>query len=269
MANSSSHHPDPAAAFDPHAITIAKRQYFQAGDDSLEHMFRRVANWVAKPDRQDRRPSVHVMISSRPAAQLAGKGTLRQRSTASYRTADPKSGTSSSATSPPSSPWSARWAGQRVPRPLGPSAASAAVGGSPHHRPQHADYEGAPAFWTSCASITRGYATRGRGTNVSPCGGGDSTTSGAYGRHGQGPRRPGVLVDLSDLRRKARPWRVRRTPAGPRRSVEWHFAMGRARWRGFAGPVARCGTSSSSGSVRAAASIRTAGQHQPRHLGSN
>ncbi len=52
MAQSSSPHPDPASGFDPHAIAIAKRQYFQAGDDSLEHMFRRVATWVARPEQE-------------------------------------------------------------------------------------------------------------------------------------------------------------------------------------------------------------------------
>ena len=84
MANSSSPHPDPAAAFDPHAITIARRQYFQAGDDSLEHMFRRVANWVAKPEDAAARDETaeqfyQLMISKRfcPGGRvLAGADTL-------------------------------------------------------------------------------------------------------------------------------------------------------------------------------------------------
>ncbi|MDF1523369.1 MAG: ribonucleotide reductase N-terminal alpha domain-containing protein, partial [Trueperaceae bacterium] len=38
------------AAFDEHAVAIAKRQYFMDGDDGLLGMFRRVADWVAKPE---------------------------------------------------------------------------------------------------------------------------------------------------------------------------------------------------------------------------
>jgi len=84
MANPSSHTPDPAAAFDPHAITIAKRQYFQAGDHSLEDMFRRVANWVAQPEGQAKRDEAaerfyQLMISKRfcPGGRvLAGADTL-------------------------------------------------------------------------------------------------------------------------------------------------------------------------------------------------
>src|SRR5690606_28572653 len=83
-ANPSSQSPDPAAAFDPHAITIAKRQYFQAGDDSVEHMFRRVANWVAKPEGEALRDEAaerfyQLMISKRfcPGGRvLAGADTL-------------------------------------------------------------------------------------------------------------------------------------------------------------------------------------------------
>jgi ribonucleoside-diphosphate reductase alpha chain len=37
-------------AFDHHAVSIAKRQYFQPGDGDLLGMFRRVANWVASPE---------------------------------------------------------------------------------------------------------------------------------------------------------------------------------------------------------------------------
>ncbi len=84
MANSSSPLPDPAAGFDPHAITIAKRQYFQEGDHSLEHMFRRVANWVAQPEGEGARDEAaerfyQLMISKRfcPGGRvLAGADTL-------------------------------------------------------------------------------------------------------------------------------------------------------------------------------------------------
>ncbi len=41
------------ATFDPHAVTIAKRQYFQPGDENLADMFQRVANWVASPEGED------------------------------------------------------------------------------------------------------------------------------------------------------------------------------------------------------------------------
>ncbi len=36
--------------FDDHAVTIAKRQYFQPGDEGLEGLFGRVAAWVASPE---------------------------------------------------------------------------------------------------------------------------------------------------------------------------------------------------------------------------
>ncbi len=38
------------AAFDAHAVAIAKRQYFQETDTDLLAMFRRVADWVAQPE---------------------------------------------------------------------------------------------------------------------------------------------------------------------------------------------------------------------------
>jgi ribonucleotide reductase alpha subunit len=41
--------------FDEHAIAIAKRQYFQPGDDDLSGMFERVAAWVASPEREGER----------------------------------------------------------------------------------------------------------------------------------------------------------------------------------------------------------------------
>jgi ribonucleoside-diphosphate reductase alpha chain len=43
-------HRQALAAFDAHAIAIAKRQYFQPGDEDLLGLFRRVANWVATPE---------------------------------------------------------------------------------------------------------------------------------------------------------------------------------------------------------------------------
>jgi len=49
--------PTPAATllnFDPHAVAIAKRQYFQPSDQTIEEMFRRVAAWVASPEAQER-----------------------------------------------------------------------------------------------------------------------------------------------------------------------------------------------------------------------
>ncbi len=41
--------------FDEHAVTIAKRQYFQPGDDDLAGLFGRVASWVASPEAEDER----------------------------------------------------------------------------------------------------------------------------------------------------------------------------------------------------------------------
>ena len=46
------------AAFDPHAVAIAKRQYCQPGDDTLAGMFRRVADWVATPEGETLREFV-------------------------------------------------------------------------------------------------------------------------------------------------------------------------------------------------------------------
>ena len=71
------------AAFDDHAVAIAKRQYFQPGDDDLIGMFQRVARWVANPEPADVR-SEHaqrffdLMISKRfcPGGRvLAGAAT--------------------------------------------------------------------------------------------------------------------------------------------------------------------------------------------------
>ncbi len=41
------------AGFDDHARAIAKRQYFQPGDGTLEDMFARVASWVASPEGEN------------------------------------------------------------------------------------------------------------------------------------------------------------------------------------------------------------------------
>jgi ribonucleotide reductase alpha subunit/intein/homing endonuclease len=40
------------AEFDDHAVSIAKRQYYQPGDNDLAGMFERVAAWVAKPESE-------------------------------------------------------------------------------------------------------------------------------------------------------------------------------------------------------------------------
>jgi ribonucleoside-diphosphate reductase alpha chain len=45
-----SHYLAALAAFDDHAVSIAKRQYFQERDGDLLGMFRRVADWVARPE---------------------------------------------------------------------------------------------------------------------------------------------------------------------------------------------------------------------------
>ncbi len=41
--------------FDEHALAIAKRQYLQPGDGDIYGMFRRVANWVATPEKEPER----------------------------------------------------------------------------------------------------------------------------------------------------------------------------------------------------------------------
>lgn len=47
--------PEGAGAFQDHAVAIARRQYFQEGDASVQDMFRRVANWVAGPEAPEQR----------------------------------------------------------------------------------------------------------------------------------------------------------------------------------------------------------------------
>ena len=71
------------AKFDDHAVAIAKRQYFQPGDEDLAGMFDRVASWVAQPegdpDRETyRRAFFDLMASKRfcPGGRvLAGAAT--------------------------------------------------------------------------------------------------------------------------------------------------------------------------------------------------
>ena len=44
--------------FDDHAVSIAKRQYFQPEDEGLEGLFGRVAAWVASPEKGDARDAL-------------------------------------------------------------------------------------------------------------------------------------------------------------------------------------------------------------------
>ncbi len=74
---------DALAAFDDHAVAIAKRQYFQEGDGDLLGMFRRVADWVARPEPAELRAAqadrfFDLMVSKRfcPGGRvLAGAAT--------------------------------------------------------------------------------------------------------------------------------------------------------------------------------------------------
>jgi len=74
---------DALAAFDDHAVAIAKRQYFQEGDGDLLGMFRRVADWVARPEPVELRAAqadrfFDLMVSKRfcPGGRvLAGAAT--------------------------------------------------------------------------------------------------------------------------------------------------------------------------------------------------
>ncbi|MCS7067155.1 MAG: adenosylcobalamin-dependent ribonucleoside-diphosphate reductase [Meiothermus sp.] len=72
------------APFDDHAQAIAKRQYMQPGDGDVFGMFRRVANWVASPEKSDQDKKYwaeqfyQLMASKRfcPGGRvLAGAGT--------------------------------------------------------------------------------------------------------------------------------------------------------------------------------------------------
>ncbi len=72
-----------AAAFDEYSVAIARRQYFQPGEQTMAALFRRVADWVALPEKkEDRRRWADIfyrlMISKRfcPGGRvLAGAGT--------------------------------------------------------------------------------------------------------------------------------------------------------------------------------------------------
>jgi ribonucleoside-diphosphate reductase alpha chain len=74
---------DALAAFDDHAVAIAKRQYFQESDGDLLGMFRRVADWVARPEPAELRAAqadrfFDLMVSKRfcPGGRvLAGAAT--------------------------------------------------------------------------------------------------------------------------------------------------------------------------------------------------
>jgi len=50
-------------AFGDHAVKVAKRQYFQPGDEDVFDMFERVARWVAQPEPQERRDAVAALAS--------------------------------------------------------------------------------------------------------------------------------------------------------------------------------------------------------------
>ncbi len=71
------------AQFDEHAVAIARRQYFQAGDPELAGVFRRVATWVASPEDGEAKAHYakafyNLMISKRfcPGGRvLAGAAT--------------------------------------------------------------------------------------------------------------------------------------------------------------------------------------------------
>lgn len=54
MAKSTLNVPSPSS-FDAHAVAIAKRQYFQPSEQTVEDMFRRVAAWVAGPEAPEQR----------------------------------------------------------------------------------------------------------------------------------------------------------------------------------------------------------------------
>ena len=55
MPDASAPHDPRLSDFDPHAVAIAERQYFQPGDGDLGGLFRRVAGWVASPERDEDR----------------------------------------------------------------------------------------------------------------------------------------------------------------------------------------------------------------------
>ena len=48
--------------FDDNAVSIAKRQYFQEDDENIVGMFRRVAHWVASPEKTDENQAVYEKL---------------------------------------------------------------------------------------------------------------------------------------------------------------------------------------------------------------
>ncbi|ADI13220.1 intein-containing adenosylcobalamin-dependent ribonucleoside-diphosphate reductase [Truepera radiovictrix] len=83
MTNLKAASPEVLARFDEHAVAIAKRQYFQPGDEDVLGMFRRVAAWVASPEAEGERSRYEarfydLMVSKRfcPGGRvLAGAAT--------------------------------------------------------------------------------------------------------------------------------------------------------------------------------------------------
>src|SRR5690606_23407013 len=53
--DSTSRDPYDLPGFNAHAVAIAKRQYFQAGEETVGQMFRRVASWVAQSEAPEAR----------------------------------------------------------------------------------------------------------------------------------------------------------------------------------------------------------------------
>ncbi len=82
MSELSSSHATPAV-FGDHAVKVARRQYFQPGDESVYDMFERVARWVAQPEAAERRDAAaaefyRLMVEQRfcPGGRvLAGAAT--------------------------------------------------------------------------------------------------------------------------------------------------------------------------------------------------
>ena len=48
--------------FDDNAISIAKRQYFQEGDENIADMFRRVARWIASPEEDENKSAYEELF---------------------------------------------------------------------------------------------------------------------------------------------------------------------------------------------------------------
>ena len=56
-------------SFDEHAVTIAKRQYFQPGDGDLAGLFGRIAAWVASPETEGTREGLEQQFFSLMASK--------------------------------------------------------------------------------------------------------------------------------------------------------------------------------------------------------